>query len=179
MRWTLAVVVVVTVASAPGCSSSTAGTAATDAGTQDDSSEASSACSTVPNGAPVIQYDQVNQTLPVGMGGTIVAGTYYRTDVTSYTGPMGATGPSGMSLQATWVFSGVTATAATVDIVRSANGGADESLTDTLTISSGDLGVADTCPPSLSVDSWTFDATPTQITIYFPSPPERGIFAKQ
>ncbi len=53
--------------------------------------------STFPTTAPVVPLNRVAEAFPAtAAGGTVVAGVYYLTALTQYTGPGGATGPSGM-----------------------------------------------------------------------------------
>src|SRR4029077_14547108 len=73
--------------------------------------------------APAIQEIQVATAPPAALGGTVVDGTYYLSESIIYTGPGGASGPSGNSIRDTVVIANTASGVATAEEVTSYNGG--------------------------------------------------------
>jgi hypothetical protein len=145
-----------------GTTTSTAGTGTTSGGTNGGSSTGGSSsgtsggmcnsgtstggspCNSIANGASVVQEQQSPNTAPSPQGGGVPAdGTYYMTALTVYTGPGGASGPTGNSGQQTVQF---TSSTMTLQIVDQSAGCPAQTQTGTLTFSGMMLTLATTCP---------------------------------
>jgi hypothetical protein len=165
---------------AMGCgSSSTGGTAdggidsstgatdgALDAGSLDSSEpDAGGACNTLANSAPVVMEKQVNTAAPTPAGGAGVDGTYFLTSATVYTGPQGATGPTGTAYQ--WT-SKNTGSNYEVNYTIKATKTVTQVASGTSTISGAAVTFTQTCPALDAGASTTYgrDANGTTVTLY-------------
>ncbi len=61
-------------------------------------------CLTVDNNASLVSEEDVADTLPTAIGGTLATGTYFLTAVNTYTGRNGNSGPTGNQYQETEFF---------------------------------------------------------------------------
>lgn len=126
------------------------------------------ACNTVSNNAPTVTVNQVAATAPTFTGGTIVPGTYYVTQASIYTGPGGATGPTGTE-KWTVVLTSNTGQAATSDNVPS---------NFTWRTSGNQFIMTFTCGASGS-QSFSYTATATSSTFILNVDPEVFTYTKQ
>jgi len=92
---------------------------------------------------------------PPAMGGAIADGTYVVTSATLYTGPNGASGPSGKSVRMTVAIAGMRGDSVLDDMNRSA----------TFVIAGTKLKSTATCPGT-GTDEVDYSATPESLTLY-------------
>jgi hypothetical protein len=122
-------------------------------------------CNSLVNAAPVVAKFQAATNPPAPGGGPIVDGTYYLSQAITYTGPGGASGPLGSTIQDTLVITNAASGTATVQEVTSGDGGADAHASFTLTPAGTMATVTITCPsPSISV-SFGYTATATTFMV--------------
>jgi hypothetical protein len=109
-----------------------------------------------------VDETQIAATAPVLAGGTIVAGTYDLTAASIYTGPGGATGPTGHRMNLT-----IEVTASSLQFAEDnyeSLGCTQEERSSTYTISGATL-ISNTTCPEVHSDSIPFAATATTLTI--------------
>ncbi len=131
------------------------------AGASGSAGSSAGGCNSVVNSAPVVGEFQATANPPVPLGGTIVDGTYYLSESISYTGPNGASGPTGMTIQDTLVITNAASGIATVEEVTSSNAAPDERTSFTFTPVGTMATAAVTCP---TPDSLSFGYTATATT---------------
>lgn len=119
--------------------------------------DGAAACNALTNAASPVTGTEVAQNPPTLVGGTIVDGTYFLTALTTYTGPQGPTGSSGMS-QTTIKISGGT--------IQVAANGTPATRNATLTTTGDQFTSTDTCPDT-SVIQGTYTATATTLVVQF------------
>jgi hypothetical protein len=106
------------------------------------------ACNSLANGASVVQEQQSPTTAPSPQGGgTPADGTYFMTALTDYTGPGGASGPTGNSEQNTIEFTSSTMTLQQVDAQGSCPA---MTQTGTLAFSGTQVTLTTSCPTGCS-----------------------------
>jgi hypothetical protein len=123
----------------------------------DSVADGAAACNALTNAASPVMGTQVAQNPPTLVGGTIVDGTYFLTGLTTYTGPQGPTGSSGMS-QTTIKISG-----GTIQVITN---GTPATRNETLTTTGNQFTSTDTCPDT-NVIQGTYTATPTTLVVQF------------
>lgn len=119
-------------------------------------------CGAGANLAKAVDAQQVASAPPGAMGGTIADGTYVLTDATLYTGPGGATGSLGLTLQQTWGFAGTAYHLVTKDgttMKETAKGGTFTSVT---AIS---IHLLQSCPDA-DFQSYEYTADAAKIVFY-------------
>ncbi len=158
-------------ASSTGSSGSTGSTSSGSACAND--------CSDLQLGGGILQVEQSTAAAPLAQGGTPTAGVYNLTDVTIYSPPGGASGPSGTTLQMTLALD-VGGNSGTVVQVESLNGACSTS-TFSVSYSATSLTVDTTCPATCglecqSVDSYTAtDSAPPLYVVFTPLGDDAGV----
>ncbi len=119
-------------------------------------------------GTPVPQQN-VASAAPVPMGGPLPGdGTYVLTASSIYTGPGGASGPTGLSVQWTEVWSGVTASGGNYQRVNVSSTSIPYTESGAFTVSGTMLTVTPSCPDSRSSTALSYDSDgTTTLTEYF------------
>lgn len=147
-----------------------------DSGTQHDSSttvpdSGHAACSSIQNVAANVTANQVDESIPTAVGGSLVDGTYVLTATTYYTGAGGATGPTGKAQALTMKIA-----AGTFEQVVSDDGVPSTPTSGTITISGTGWTHANTCPFAISLP-FTYDASPAALKLYLTGSGGKGIVA--
>jgi hypothetical protein len=149
-------------AAADGSEESSVGTTEADGGAggssgADGGSDATTACNTLVDTAPMVTTENVGSPPPVLTGGTIADGTYFLTALTVYTGDGGAAGPGG-SNSTTIEVDGTT--------IQIAMMGANGTATEMVTTSGSSFTDTRTCPaPATRMGAYS--ATATTFTVQF------------
>ena len=140
----------------------------------------SGSCNSVPNGASIVQQQNVATAPPTPAGGPtpIADGTYYVTAWNIYTGAGGVSGPTGSATQFTSVIQG-----STYQVVEFVTGLNPSGLVQngTFTTSGSSITITGTCPAGLGANSFTaFDYDGTSFTLYTTTTPVNAlVFTKQ
>jgi pilus assembly protein FimV len=133
------------------------------------------ACNTIPDTAPTITGNRVAENIPTsGQGGTILEGTYHLTDVTTYTGPGGATGPGNPGKQTMLITEGASGTF-TAEIVRAST----MRETQTLTPNGTNVMVQVTCPSAQTLGSFPYTSSGNTFILYAVASNLRFTFMRQ
>jgi hypothetical protein len=128
------------------------------------------ACTNVfPSSAPAVTMNRVAEALPLASatGGTLAPGTYHLTSLVGYTGPGGATGPTGQPRSET-----IRVTAGTGGVFRleasiaAAMGGTGQWLVLDATPSGSTLTLSRVCPTAGPAGSLSYTATATTFALY-------------
>ena len=117
-------------------------------------------CNTLTNSAPSVARQRVDQNLPSFTGGTVVAGTYFSTALTIYTGPGGATGPDGHYEQTTVVISGNS-----IQVVSTKGDGCMERFNATYSTSGNQMTLTFTCGGEAPSQTLQYTATATTLSL--------------
>jgi hypothetical protein len=146
-----------------------------DTGTAADVAEADTpsdgGCGVVTNGAAVVPEQNTATAPPTPQGGAIPDGTYFVTAATLYTGPGGATGPTGKTYQFT---SQVSGDGTAYDSVDAISGGTPVVAVGTIAISGARITVTQICPTTtMPVSAYVaFDSNGVDtVTLYTSTPP--------
>ena len=122
-------------------------------------------CNTLVNDAPEVAVTQVAEDLPAAVGGRIEDGRYHLTVVNLYTGPGGATGPTGSRQKETSVYTGTTLQVV-VDLYQ---GDGEQRFTlDVTADEQGSVSFTGVCPGPISFpfDRYSFTA-PSTLALYY------------
>jgi uncharacterized repeat protein (TIGR02543 family) len=122
-------------------------------------------CNDVPNVGPAVPLMNVASDPPPYKGGPIIPGTYVMVAASTFTGPGGASGPTGDTVQETFVYFG-SPISGPIEGVISVDGAADVSFSGMLTQSSlTTLAIDYTCGP-LTSSQLTYISTPAELRVY-------------
>jgi hypothetical protein len=167
------------VAGADGGSAGAGGTPAD--GGVDAGADAVTACNTIVNAAPAVVEMNVAGTQPVGVGGTVVAGTYFRTATEYYTGVGGAVGPTGKVRKETFVITSLGNNMITAQIVDSKTGSPEVRMNQAGTLAGATVMLTVGCPATAGVFPVTYTATAGTLTIFNTlfTPHETETYTKQ
>ena len=125
--------------------------------------------STFPSTAPVVSLNRVAETFPAtAAGGTVVSGVYYLTALTQYTGPGGATGPSGTRSETLRLTPNTDEFVLAAAIAASKDAYGDWLFARVKVVASS-LELTQVCPTAGAVSSLPYTATATTLVIYNPS----------
>jgi hypothetical protein len=130
-------------------------------------------CNDVVNDAPTIYEMYVAADEPTPLGGTIADGRYWLTATVVYSGPGGATGPTGNIEQHTTVISNGVITGR-----GSRNGCPDETTLLDFTTSGNRLMAVEACPTAQTLEYQGFDAGPDTLIVYL-SPTRSEVFSRR
>jgi hypothetical protein len=122
-----------------------------------------------PSSAPAIMLNRVAEALPIAnaTGGTLVPGTYHLTSLVSYTGPGGATGPTGNPRSQTIRVTAASGGAFTLEAsIAAAMGGTGQWLVFNATTSGSTLMLTQVCPTAGPGPSLSYTATATTFALY-------------
>jgi hypothetical protein len=155
-----------------------------DAAVSDGSAE-DGPCNELENGAAPVDEIQVAASVPVGVAGPLGLGTYYLTGAKRYTGPDGASGPTGKTRQETLVLSSYGINSFIGSSVESRAGGPAVRTTRYWNFSGSDSRVQllQSCPGPVKSATVTFsyDEASSTLAVFggFADPREVSIYAKQ
>ena len=156
---------------------------AVDSGPFDDGSPDSNegACNAIVNAAPQIDEIDVAGTLPVGTGGPLTEGTYYRTASQFYTGDGGPSGPNGTVRKETIVVTSLGNNMFNVEHVNSLNGAADSRSTQTAVATENTITVTSVCPSPGKPAALSYTSSSGTLTVYnnLINPPEASVYTAQ
>jgi uncharacterized repeat protein (TIGR02543 family) len=123
-------------------------------------------CNSLGNKGPVVNVVNAASDPPVYQGGPIFPGTYMLMGATTYTGPSGASGPTGDTIQETFVYFGSPASGQIQGVI-SVDGAGDASFNGMLTLSGpSTLAIDYTCGPLTSSQQLAFTSTPVELRVY-------------
>jgi len=121
-------------------------------------------CNDVPNSGGLVAEQRAASAAPAPTGGTLNVGTWVRAATTIYTGPGGATGPSGrqvrQAIRITSVGGGLR-----FDSVAQEPGASADLVSGSATVSGTTLDVAFNCPAT-DAKSFGYSATAASLTLY-------------
>ena len=135
-----------------------------------------------PSTAPVVAGNRVAETLPVAnaAGGTIMPGTYHMNSDVFYTGPGGATGPSGQSRSETIRFTAASGGGFTLEAsIAATSGGVGQWLVFNAVPSGTSLILTGICPTPGSFGMLPYTATDTSFALYVTSNNSLESYTKQ
>lgn len=130
------------------------------------------ACTGLVNSASVVAESWVAASAPTPRGGTVVSGVYHRTAAVIYTGPGGATGPSGRWAQQTLRVTTTSSTTAALEEVESDFDHPENWSAGTVTFAGTAVQLDRTCP---SEESRSFGYSFSGDTLEIFEPHEEGL----
>ncbi|HYO70012.1 MAG TPA: hypothetical protein VEU33_28445, partial [Archangium sp.] len=132
----------------------------------------SGTCTELSNSALVVAESRVAGTVPTPRGGMVVSGAYHRTATVIYTGPGGATGPSGRWYQQTLRLTTTSSNTAVLEEIQSDFDGPEGRSAGTITLSGTAFQLDRTCP---SVASRSFGYSFSGDTLEVFEPHKEGL----
>jgi hypothetical protein len=131
-------------------------------------------CNDVKNAGTAVPEQAVASDSPTPAGGAIADGTYALTGLNWYTGPLGAVGPTGRSVQWTVVIAGQRFEEVILDSTTDAgsvvlNGG--------FVAEGSKITIVESCPWVAPTGFWAFDSNGTIVTLYSSETPLANVSA--
>ena len=155
----------------------TATTEETSADVGVDATDTGPSCSKLENVGEVVEEMKIAATKPAWTGGTVVDGTYVLTAFENYSGPGGATGPTGQKLRFTLVLtSGGTHGEVASEVVGKSS---TRSSFDVVPTTTSPMTWQYSCPTTKSDEPWEFIATADTLVIGPPGTRNRLVFTKK